>query len=306
MKVAVIGAGNVGGTLAQRIVEADLCDVVLVDIASGMARAKALDLADAKSLTSNTAKVEGTGDYKKICASDIVVVTAGFPRQPGMTREDLLKKNVSITRQVVKEVAKYARDCILIMVTNPLDILTYVALKESNFNPKKVIGMGGVLDSSRFSNLIAQELNVAAESVKTLVIGAHGEAMMPLLRYCTVNGIGVLELLSREKLDLIVENTIKRGAEIVSLLGKGSAYYAPSAAVFLMVKAILKNEQKIVPACAWLSGEYNLKDICIGVPVKLGRNGIEEIIQVKLNPKEQKQLSNYAQSVKDTFSRLKK
>ncbi|MBU2063393.1 MAG: malate dehydrogenase, partial [Candidatus Omnitrophica bacterium] len=229
MKVAVIGAGNVGGTLAQRIVEADLCDVVLVDIASGMARAKALDLADAKSLTSITAKVEGTGDYKKICASDIVVVTAGFPRQPGMTREDLLKKNVSITRQVVKEVAKYARDCILIMVTNPLDILTYVALKESNFNPKKVIGMGGVLDSSRFSNLIAQELNVAAESVKTLVIGAHGEAMMPLLRYCTVNGIGVLELLSREKLDLIVENTIKRGAEIVSLLGKGSAYYAPSA-----------------------------------------------------------------------------
>jgi len=304
MKVSIIGVGNVGGTLAQRIAEADLADVVMVDIAGGIAEGKSLDLKDAESIIGHSRKIMGTTDYKKIAGSSIVVVPAGLPRQPGMSREDLLKKNVSIVKQVIKQVAKYAPNAILLMVTNPLDILTYIALKESKFDSKRVIGMGGVLDSSRLANLIAKELKTQAASVQALVIGAHGKDMIPLLRYCNVSGISVLELLSKEKLDKIIDKTIERGAEIVSLLGKGSAYYAPSAAAFLMVKAILNDEKKIVPACVYLKGEYGLRDVCVGVPISLGKDGIEDIIELKLTAQEKAKLSACAASIKKTLSNL--
>jgi len=304
MKVSIIGVGNVGGTLAQRIAEADLADVVMVDIAGGIASGKSLDLKDAKSIIGHTRRIEGTTDYKKIAGSGIVVVPAGLPRQPGMSREDLLKKNVSIVKQVINKVAKYAPGAILLMVTNPLDILTYIALKESKFNPKRVIGMGGVLDSSRLANLIAKELKTQAASVQALVIGAHGKDMIPLLRYCSVSGISVLELLSKEKLDKIIDKTIERGAEIVALLGKGSAYYAPSAAAFLMVKAVLKDEKKIVPASVYLNGEYGLRDVCVGVPISLGKDGVEDIIELKLTAQEKAKLNACAVSIKKTLSNL--
>ncbi|MBU4305840.1 MAG: malate dehydrogenase [Candidatus Omnitrophica bacterium] len=304
MKVSIIGAGNVGGTLAQRIVEADLSDVVLVDIAQGFAQGKAYDLADSRSLTAHERRISGSTEYWETAGSDIVVITAGLARQPGMTREELLKKNTETIRQVVKEVIRYSPQAIILMVTNPLDILTYVALKSSGFPKHRIIGMGGVLDSARFVTLLAEELNVSYSCVQALVIGAHGDTMIPLTRYSTVSGINITELLSGEKLAGISQRTVKRGAEIVSLLGKGSAYYAPSAAAFKMVKAILKDERRIVSASVLCEGEYGLDDVCIGVPVRLGKNGVEEIISLQLSKEEKEQLSASAVSIKSTLSSL--
>lgn len=304
MKISVVGAGNVGGTLAQRIVESGLGEVVLVDIAGEIARGKSLDLADARSILKYSSSITGATDYKKISGSDIVVVTAGLARQPGMTREDLLKKNSGITKQIVSEIVKYAKDSILIIVTNPLDILTNLALKASGFDKKRVMGMGGVLDSSRFENLIAEELSISPECVQALVIGAHGQDMIPLPRYSNVSGISIEELLPSEKIKELIEKTVKRGAEIVSCLGKGSAYYAPSAAAFSMVKAIIRDEKKIIPACVSLNGEYGLADVCIGVPARLGREGIEEVIELKLTEAEKKQLQTAAKEIKTASANL--
>ncbi|MCP4648962.1 MAG: malate dehydrogenase [PVC group bacterium] len=304
MKVSVIGAGNVGGTLAQRIAESGLSDVVLVDIADGVPQGKGFDLADARSIIGNDCKVEGTTDYSKISGSKVVVVTAGLPRQPGMSREDLVAKNAATIKKVLSEVVKYASDTILLIVTNPLDILTNIALKTSGFEPNRVIGMGGVLDSSRFANLIAEELNVSINDVKALVIGAHGQGMIPLVSQSSVSGKTLSEVLPKEKVDALVEDTVKRGAQIVACLGKGSAYYAPSAAAFSMVKAILKDEKKVVPASVLLSGQYGLTDVCIGVPVCLGTSGIEEIIELPLTDEEKKQLIDSAESIRSTLTNL--
>jgi len=304
MKVSIIGAGNVGGTLAQRIAESGLCDVVLLDIAEGIPQGKALDLADGRAVTGHSQDIVGTQDYKAIADSAVVVVTAGLPRQPGMTREDLLKKNAVTIRKVVGNIVEHSPQAILLMVTNPLDILTYVAFKESGFDPHRVIGMGGVLDACRFANLVAEELHVSAASIQAMVIGAHGQTMIPLVRYCSVAGIPIAELLPEKKIKEVIGKTVQRGAQIVSLLGKGSAYYAPSAAAFSMVRAIIKDEKKVLPASVFCDGEYGLQDVCIGVPVRLGKRGIEEIVQLKLTDKEQQQLGDSAEAIKKAVTGL--
>lgn len=304
MKISIVGAGHVGGTLAQRIVEADLADVVLLDIAEGIAQGKALDLSDARYIIGHNRKILGTCDYRYIEDSSIVVITAGLARKPGMSREDLLKKNSAIIKSVISEIVKRAPESIIIMVTNPLDILTNIALKVSQFSQKKVIGMGGVLDSSRFANLIAEKLNVSISSVEALVIGAHGQTMIPSTEHSKVFGRPLTEMLSPEQCEDLFKATVERGAKIVSCLGEGSAYYAPSAAVFLMLKAIVKNERKIVTACAYLNGEYGIKDTCIGVPIQLGRGGVEKIIELNLQEEEKKKLIASAKSVKEAAINL--
>ncbi|MFH2137806.1 MAG: malate dehydrogenase [Candidatus Omnitrophota bacterium] len=304
MKVSVIGAGNVGGTLAQRIAEANLSDVILVDIAEGIPQGKGLDLADARAITNTDCIVKGTNDYSQISDSSVVVITAGLPRQPGMTREDLIAKNVAIIKNVVAEIVKYAPEAIILMVTNPLDILTNMVLKASGFDKKKVIGMGCVLDSSRFANLIAQEANVSIKEVEALVIGVHGQGMIPVISQSKVSGKNLGEVFSPEKCDELAENTVMRGAQIVKCLGKGSAYYAPSAAAFSMIRAILNDEKKILPASVYLEGEYGINDVCIGVPIRLGRCGVEEIIELDLTDKEKAQLTASAESLKSASLNL--
>jgi len=304
MKVSVIGAGNVGGTLAQRIAEADLADVVLLDIAPGIPQGKAFDLADARSIIGYNRRITGTQDYAEIKGSGIVVITAGLARQPGMTREDLLKKNAATIEKVVAGIVENAPDAIILMVTNPLDVLTNIALEKSGFNSKKVIGMGGVLDSSRFANIIAEELNADVRDIDALVIGAHGQNMLPLPRICRIKGRALTELVSPEICAQIVEKTVKRGAQIVGCLGKGSAYYAPSAAAFSMVKMIINDEKRVIPACVKCEGQYGINDVCIGISVRLGESGIEEVIELELTPAEKTQLVEAAESVKNTVASL--
>ena len=304
MKVSVIGAGNVGGTLAQRIAESHLSDVVLVDIAEGIPQGKGLDLADARAITLTDCIVEGTNDYSKITDSKVVVITAGLPRQPGMTREDLIAKNVAITESVVAKIVKYAPDAIILMVTNPLDILTNMALKKSGFDKKKVIGMGCVLDSARFANLIAQETGVSIKEVEAWVIGVHGQGMIPVISQSKVSGKVLAEAFGEDKCNELSERTVKRGAEIVKCLGKGSAYYAPSAAAYEMVRAILKDEKKLLPASVYIDGQYGISDVCIGVPIKLGKDGVEEIVELEILDKEKEQLMSSAESIKTALADL--
>ncbi len=304
MKVSVIGAGNVGGTLAQRIAEADLADVVLLDIAQGIAKGKGFDLSDARSITGHDRSISGTNNYKDIRNSDVVVVTAGLARVPGMTRADLLKKNVSIIKKVVLEIVENAPGTIIIMVTNPLDILTNLALKLSKFDAQKVIGMGGVLDSSRFANLISENLQVPVSSVEALVIGAHSKEMIPLPDFSKVQGKALSEIAGEEKCKELSLATAQRGAEIVACLGQGSAYYAPSAAAYKMVRSILNDEKTVLPACAYCNGEYGIEDTCIGVPVRLGAQGVEEIIELNLSAEHKERLLNCAKSIKETVANL--
>jgi malate dehydrogenase len=304
MKVSIIGAGNVGATLAQRIAEADLADVVLLDIAAGIAKGKSLDLADAHSIIGHDRIILGTNDYKDIIGSKVVVVTAGLARQPGMTREDLILKNTATIKKVITSVCEKAPDSIIIMVTNPLDILTNVALKISGFNSKKVIGMGGILDSARFANLAAEKLNMAPSKIDALVIGAHGQGMLPLPRFSKVAGKKLTELLSAAECDELSLATVNRGAQIVECLGNGSAYYAPSAAAFSMVKAIIKDEKKTVSACACLNGEYGIKGVCIGVPITLGASGVERILELELTKQETENLVASANAVKSAVAGL--
>ena len=307
-KVTVVGGGFVGSTTAQRISDAELADVVLTDILEGVPAGKALDMYESAPILRSDVRVAGistnTGDYRETANSDIVVITAGFPRKPGMSRDDLLRANYDVVKGVVEQVAKFSSNSILIMVTNPLDAMAQAAYTISGFSKNRVIGMAGVLDSARMSTFVAMELGVSVENVHSFVLGGHGDDMVPLPRYSTVAGIPLPELLPKERIDAIVERTRKGGGEIVNLLKTGSAYYAPSAAVFEMVEAILKDKKKILPCAAYLEGEYGVKGLFVGVPVKLGARGIEQIVEIKLTPDEFAALQKSAASVRELVNVL--
>ena len=304
-KVAVIGAGAVGATLAQRIFEAGLADVVLVDILKNIAAGKALDLLDAAPIVGTERKIVGTDDYKELEGSDIVVITAGLPRRPGMTREDLIAKNAAIMTDVCERIKRFAPSAIVIVVTNPLDSMTYLARKLTGFRPEKVLGMAGVLDGSRFIALIADELKVPRSSVETCVLGSHGDTMVPVVSRTFVSGKPLSKVMPEDLLGRIVKRTCDRGAEIVSLLGSGSAYYSPSAAVFKMVNAILNDTKEVMTASAYLNGEYGLRDIYIGVPCRIGKGGIEKIEELELSDIEKNALQASAQAIKSSIQILK-
>jgi malate dehydrogenase len=303
-KITIIGAGAVGATAAQRIAEMELGDVVMIDIVYGLPQGKALDLAQAGPLCGYDSKVTGTNDYEDIEGSDVVVVTAGIARKPGMTREDLFKINGKITREVSQNIAKYAPDSIVINVTNPLDIMTYVTMKTTGFEQQRVFGMSGVLDSGRFATFIAMELGCSVRDISAMVLGGHGDTMVPMPRFTTVSGVPITELMSKETIQRLVERTVNGGAEIVNLLKTGSAFYAPSAAVANMVQVVLKDAKRVMSVCAYLEGEYGKKDIYLGVPVKLGRKGVEEIIELELTEDEKKALDRSAEAVRSGIASL--
>ncbi|MFO7784556.1 MAG: malate dehydrogenase [Thermodesulfobacteriota bacterium] len=309
-KVTVVGAGNVGATAAMRVVEKQLADVVLVDVLEGVPAGKALDLTEAAPIEKHDSRILGvTGDYSEARDSDIVIITAGIPRKPGMSRDDLLSTNMGIMENVVREVASVAPESTLIVVSNPLDAMCHVALEAGGFPRNRVIGMAGVLDSARFRAFIAMELNVSVENIHAFVLGGHGDSMVPLPRYSTVAGIPITELLPEEKIQAMVERTRNGGAEIVALLKTGSAYYAPASAAVEMTEAILLDKKKILPCAAYLQGEYGINDLFVGVPVKLGRAGVEAIIQISLTRDEDEALQLSAAAVKglvDDMERLKK
>ena len=305
-KVTVIGAGNVGATAAQRLAEKQLCDVVLVDIAEGLPQGKALDLAEAAPIEKHDAKVEGANEYEPSKDSDIIIITAGIPRKPGMSRDDLISTNMKIMKDVTGKVAKLSPNAVIIIVSNPLDAMCHVAFDASGFPKNRVIGMAGVLDSARFRTFISRELDVSVENTHAFVLGGHGDTMVPLPRYSTVAGIPLTELLPADKIDALVQRTRNGGAEIVGLLKTGSAFYAPASAAVEMAEAILKDTKKILPCAALLEGEYGINDLFIGVPVKLGANGIEDIIQIKLTDEEQQALNKSADAVQELKDTLKK
>jgi malate dehydrogenase len=303
-KVTVVGAGNVGATTAQYIVERALADVVLTDVVEGLPQGKALDLLQAGPVHGYDCRVTGANDYEATGGSDVVVVTAGLARKPGMSRDDLLQKNAEIVGGVVEQMARRSPDAILIVVTNPLDAMAQLAFRRSKFPKHRVIGMAGVLDSARFRTFIAQELDVSVENVSAFVLGGHGDTMVPLPRYSTVAGIPITELLSRARLDALVARTANGGAEIVNLLKTGSAYYAPAASVVEMVEAILRDKRKILPCAAYLEGEYGIQGLYVGVPVKLGRRGIEQVVQITLSPEESAALQRSAAAVRELTEKL--
>ena len=307
-KVTVVGGGFVGSTTAQRILDAGLADVVLTDILEGVPAGKALDMLESAPILGSDSRAAGvstaSNDYRETANSDIVVVTAGFPRKPGMSRDDLLKANYDVVKACVENIVKFSPNAILILVTNPLDAMAQAAYKISGFSKNRVIGMAGVLDSARMSTFVAMELGVSVENVHSFVLGGHGDDMVPLPRYSTVAGIPLPDLLSKEKIEAIVTRTRKGGAEIVNLLKTGSAYYAPSAAVVEMVKAILLDKKKILPCAAYLDGEYGIKGLFVGVPAKLGARGIEQIIEIQLTPEEKAALDKSAASVRELVSVL--
>jgi malate dehydrogenase len=307
-KVTVVGGGFVGSTTAQRIHDAGLADVVLTDILEGAPAGKALDMAESAVIFGSNSHVSGistaAGDYSGTENSDIIVITAGFPRKPGMSRDDLLKANYDVVKGVCEAVVKKSPKAIIIMVTNPLDAMAQAAFKVTGFPKNRVIGMAGVLDSARMCAFVAMELKVSVENINCFVLGGHGDDMVPLTRYSTVAGIPLPELIAKDKLDAIVTRTRKGGAEIVNLLKTGSAYYAPSAAAVEMVEAILHDKKKILPCAAYLEGEYGIQGLFVGVPVKLGENGIEEIIQVKLTAEEQAELDKSSASVRELVNVL--
>jgi malate dehydrogenase len=285
-KIAVIGAGNVGASVAQYLAEANLADVVMVDIIEGIPQGKALDLTQAGPVRGYNCHLTGSNDYKDIKGADIVVMTAGLARKPGMSREDLLKMNADIVAMGADNIKKHAPKAFVIVVTNPLDIMTYHAFKRTGFTPNRVCGQAGILDSTRFRAFVAMELNVAMSDVQAMVMGGHGDTMVPLPRYTTVGGVPISELIPAERIQAISDRTRDGGAEIVKLLKSGSAYYAPGAATVEMVKAILLDEKRVIPVSAHLNGEYGMKDLYIGVPVILGAGGVEKVIELKLNKKE--------------------
>ncbi len=307
-KVTVVGGGFVGSTTAQRIVDRELADVVLTDILEGVPAGKALDMLESGPIQRTDSRAAGittaTGDYRETANSDIVVITAGFPRKPGMSRDDLLKANYDVIKQVVEQIAKFSPNAILIMVTNPLDAMAQAAYKVSGFSKNRVLGMAGVLDSSRMSTFVAAELGVSVENVHSFVLGGHGDDMVPLPRYSTVAGIPLPDLLPKEKIDAIVTRTRKGGAEIVNLLKTGSAYYAPSAAAVEMVEAILKDKKKVLPCAVYLEGEYGINGLFVGVPAKLGARGVEQIIEIKLTAEENAALQKSAASVRELVTVL--
>ena len=304
-KITVVGAGNVGATAAQLIAYKELGNVVLVDIIEGVPQGKGLDLLESGPVEQFSGKILGTNDYKDTANSDVVVITAGVPRKPGMSRDDLIGTNAKIVKSVVEQITKHSPDTILIVVSNPLDIMACLAKQVSGFPKNRVIGMAGVLDSTRFRAFIAEELNVSMEDTQAMVLGGHGDSMVPLPRYSTVSGICIEELISKERLDKLIERTRKGGGEIVALLKTGSAFYAPGASAVQMVESIIKDKKRILPCAAYLEGEYGIEGLFVGVPVKLGSNGIEEIIEIKLADEESNSLKASADAVKKTLSQLK-
>ncbi len=304
-KISVIGAGNVGATVANKVAEMEIGDVVMVDIIDGLPQGKGLDMLESAPIGGFDSNIVGSMGYDETANSDVVVITSGVARKPGMSREDLLDTNKKIIESVVGQVVAKSPDAILIMVANPLDTMTYLALKRSGFPRDRVMGMAGILDTARFKAFISMELDVSVEDIQTVILGGHGDEMVPLPRYTTVSGIPILQLLPQETVERLVERTRKGGGEIVSLLKTGSAYYAPGAAAAQMVEAVLKDKKRILPCCAYLEGEYGLSDICFGVPVKLGAKGVEEVIELELTAEEKELVSDSAESVKKSIAALK-
>ena len=298
-KITVVGAGFVGSTLVQRLVERDYADVVMYDIIPNMPQGKALDILEAGPVLGYDSLVTGTNDYADTAHSDIVVVTSGFPRKPGMTRDDLVKKNQEIVAHVTEQVVDHSPNCILIMVTNPLDAMAQLAYQVSGFPRNRVVGMAGVLDTARFRTFIAQELNVSVRDVQAYVLGGHGDTMVPLARMCTVAGVPISQLLPPERIEAIVQRTRDGGAEIVKLLGTGSAYFAPSASILQMVDSILLDKKMIMPCTVYLQGEYGIDNLFVGVPVKLGVQGVEQIVEIELDQNERALLQKSANAVKE-------
>ena len=304
-KVSVIGAGNVGATLAHRIAEWGHADVVLVDIVDGLSQGKGLDMLQTGPITGSDAEVVGTSSFEDTDNSDIVAITSGVPRKPGMSRDDLVLTNMNIVKSVTEQVAKYSPKSILIMVANPLDAMTQLALHTSKFPWKRVIGQSGILDTSRFRTFVAKELDVSVEDVNAVVLGGHGDTMVAVPRLSTVGGIPITELLPVETLNKIVERTVKGGGEIVALLKTGSAFYAPAAATAQMIESILLDKKRILPCAVQLQGEYGIKGIVVGVPAKIGKNGVEQIIELKLTPEENAALKKSADAVRELIQVMK-
>ncbi len=303
-KVTVVGAGFVGSTAAQRIVEKQLADVVLIDIVEGLPQGKALDMMQSAATEGFDTHIIGTNDYKDTANSDVIVITAGIARKPGMSRDDLLTTNAKIVGGVVEQIAQYSPNGIIIIVSNPLDAMTWLAYRKSQFKSNKVFGMAGVLDSSRYAQFIAEALNCSIKDVRAMVLGGHGDSMVPVPQYTTVNGIPLPQLLSQDKIEAINSRTRTGGAEIVGLLKTGSAYYAPSASSVAMVEAILLDSNRILPVCAYMNGEYGLKDLYCGVPVSLGKNGVEKIHELELADTELKALQKSAHDVQELIDKL--
>jgi len=306
-KATVLGAGNVGATAAMLIAEKELADVVLIDVIDGIPEGKALDLLQAAPIEKHDSRITGiTNDYSYAKDSDIVIITAGIPRKPGMSRDDLLGTNMEIMHSAVSKVSNVAPEAILIIVSNPLDAMCHVALDASGFQKNRIIGMAGVLDSARFRAFIAMELDISVDNIHAFVLGGHGDTMVPLPRYSTVAGIPITELMAEDTIESLVNRTRNGGAEIVGLLKTGSAYYAPASAAVEMAEAILKDKKKILPCSAYLEGEYGINNLFVGVPVKLGENGIEEIIEIKLTDNENIAFNNSADSVRTLLSDMKR
>ena len=298
-KVTVIGAGNVGATTAQRIAEAGLADVVLVDIVEGLPQGKGLDLAEAAPVVGHDARIVGTNDYEATAGSDVIVVTSGLARQPGMSRDDLLARNAGIVKAVVEASAPQSPDAVLIVVTNPLDAMCHVAMQASGFPRERVLGMAGVLDSARFRTFIAEELGVSVEDTHAFVLGGHGDTMVPIVSYTNVAGVPVSQKIDAARLEEIVQRTRDGGAEVVKLLKSGSAFYAPAAAVAEMIDSILYDQKRVLPCAALCQGEYGIDGLFVGVPVKLGKDGVEEIIEIDLSDQERADLHSSADAVRE-------
>jgi len=305
-KVTVVGAGNVGATTALRIQQLGYTDVVLVDVVEDLPQGKALDMLEAGPVIGTDARVTGSNSYDESADSDVVVITAGIARRPGMSRDDLLLTNMRITSSVTEQVVKYSPECIIIAVTNPLDAMVQNVYETSGFPRNRVFGMAGILDTARFRTFIAEELNVSVEDVQALVLGGHGDDMVPLVRYTWVGGIPIAELMAEEKIEQLVARTRAGGGEIVALLKEGSAYYAPSAAITQMVEAVLLDKKRVLPACAYLEGEYGINGLCVGVPVKLGAGGVEQIMQIGLTEEERTALRHSAASVQELVDVMRK
>jgi len=303
-KISVIGAGNVGATLAQRLFERGYADVVLVDIVPDMPQGKALDILESGPVTDSDVSIVGSNGYEETAGSDLIVVTAGLPRKPGMSRDDLLTTNTDIVHGIVQQIAPLSPDSVLVIVSNPLDAMVYAAWKASGFPHARVTGMAGMLDTARFRTFVAQELDVSPRDVQALVLGCHGDLMVPVLSQASVGGIPLSELLSKEKLEALVQRTRDGGTEVVGLLKTGGAYYAPSAATAQMVDSVILDQKRLLPCCAYLQGEYGLNDVFLGVPVKLGATGVEEVISMELDPEEQAGLARSAEAVRELIDKV--
>jgi len=303
-KVAIIGAGNVGATTAQFVVQSGIADVVLFDVVDGIPQGKALDLAEACPIWNSSSAIKGTNRYADTANSDMIVITAGLARKPGMSRSDLLHANADIVRGVCLEIAKKSPNAIVIVVTNPMDIMAQIAWKTTEFSCRRVMGMGGILDASRLAAFLSWELDVSPEDVEALVLGGHGDDMVPLARFTAIKGVPITELLPKKKIDALIERTRNGGAEIVAHLKSGSAYYAPAASTFQMIKSVLNDERRMLPCAVYLNGEYGMKDIYMGVPVILGKEGVEKIVEFKLSKEEKAQFRKSCSSVKKLIKKL--